>query len=42
MLLAQNKKPHLPASPVPMEWLNLEGFGTKKNNNKVAIFSASP
>jgi hypothetical protein len=31
MLLAQNKKPHLPASPVPVEWLNLEGIGDKKN-----------
>jgi hypothetical protein len=34
MLLALNKKPHLPASPVPMEWLNLEGIGDKKKKKK--------
>jgi hypothetical protein len=31
---APGKKPHLPASPVPMEWLNLEGIGDKKKKKK--------
>jgi hypothetical protein len=34
----KNKKPHLPVSPVLMEWLNLEGIGNKKEKKYPTLY----